>query len=110
MLLLTAAPIAASLPLQTVSEIVAQLGQRPRAISGEIASRSRNVSNSQLPGAQQFSAVTVAFLPPREVPEELRPLAPKAMQVQVATLPPNKKQKTDAGKVETNSLRLRHLL
>lgn len=109
-LLLTSSTVSASLPLLTVKEVVVDLEQRPRAISGDIAAKARELLKSgEEESTPQFSAVTVCFLPPREIPEELKALAPKAAS-STPSPPPNKKQKTDPSKVENNSVRLRHIL
>lgn len=117
-LLLTSSPIAASLPSQTVKDIVVEMEQRPRAISGDIAAKARELAISgEEAGVSvdsypcQHSAVTISFLPPRPIPEELRPLAPKSVSARVTpSPPPSKKQKTETSKGETNSVRLRHIL
>jgi len=110
-LLLASGPIFARSVLESASELVVELDQRPRAISGEVSARAFEAAASEKPedeafGAypQQFAAVTVVFLPPRKIPHELQSLAPKSAKLAPAP-PPSKKQKTEAG-----SLRVRHIL
>jgi hypothetical protein len=112
LLMLISGPVSTSLSRDTASEVLDRFGQRARAISGEVVAKASEVHKSG--GAeetfpQQFTAVTVAFLPPREIPQELQHLAPKSAKAAPAP-PPGKKQKTESGKTETNSLRLRHIL
>lgn len=115
-LLLTSQPVSQNLSFQNASDVVIEFDQRPRAISGEVVAKVREAFDLQQStheaseaATPHHSAVTVVFLPPKEIPYELHSMAPKSAKLAPAP-PPSKKQRVEAGKPETLSLRLRHIL
>jgi len=110
-IVLASTPVLEGLPLQQFTDAIAEFPQRPRAISGEIAAEARRKRLADDPNEggyeNHYAALTVFFLPPKELPHELAHIAPKSAKVAPAP-PPNKKQKL--GGPEMNSVRLRHVL
>merc|ERR1712118_208703 len=80
-LLLGSGPMLERLSSDSLSELAVELEQRPRAISSELsvkvfeaAASDKKADETGGKASQQFTAVTVAFFPPREVPHDLQSL------------------------------------
>lgn len=89
-LILASGPVAQVVPVQEMARLAGEFRNKPRAVSGEIADKAMQVSQT---GSEQCTAVSIYFLPPQK--EDL------------ADKQPHKKQKLDD---TLSKVRLRHIL